>query len=33
MAWNTNLLATGSRDKTILQRDLRTNRDYIFRMQ
>jgi hypothetical protein len=33
MAWNSNLLATGSRDKSILLRDLRTSRDFAVRMQ
>lgn len=33
MAWNSTLLATGSRDKTILQRDLRVGRDYVFKLQ
>lgn len=29
MAWSKKLLSTGSRDKTILQRDLRTNKNYV----
>lgn len=29
MTWNTNILATGSRDKNILLRDSRTPKDYI----
>jgi cell division cycle 20-like protein 1 (cofactor of APC complex) len=32
MAWNSNILATGSRDKTILQRDIRARKDYIIKM-
>jgi cell division cycle 20-like protein 1 (cofactor of APC complex) len=32
MAWNSNLLATGSRDKSILQRDMRTPGDFSIRM-
>lgn len=33
MAWNSVLLATGSRDKTVLLRDPRTCRDFTSRMQ
>jgi hypothetical protein len=32
MCWNSNILATGSRDKSILQRDMRVDRDYVIRM-
>ncbi len=32
MAWNSNILATGSRDKTILQRDMRSSKNYTCRM-
>jgi cell division cycle 20-like protein 1 (cofactor of APC complex) len=33
MAWNSNVLATGSRDKSILQRDLRIARDFVIQMK
>ncbi len=33
MAWNSTLLATGSRDKSILLRDLRIGRDFTVKMQ
>jgi cell division cycle 20-like protein 1 (cofactor of APC complex) len=32
MSWNSNILATGSRDKTILQRDMRDSHDYTIKM-
>lgn len=32
MSWNTTCLATGSRDKTILQRDLRMSGNYCIKM-
>ena len=33
MAWNHKYLATGSRDKSILQRDLRMSLNYCTKMQ
>ena len=32
MAWNSNILSTGSRDKTILQRDIRTNTPFVSKL-
>lgn len=32
MSWNSNLLSTGSRDKTILQRDIRTNAPFVSKL-
>lgn len=32
MAWSNNFLATGSRDKSILQRDLRSQRKYVHKL-
>ena len=32
MNWNSKILATGSRDKSILQRDIRVPADYVLRM-
>lgn len=32
MAWNSSILSTGSRDKTILHRDIRSNSPYISRL-
>jgi cell division cycle 20-like protein 1 (cofactor of APC complex) len=32
MSWSTNLLSTGSRDKTILQRDIRTNTQFVTKL-
>jgi hypothetical protein len=33
MTWNSNVLATGSRDKNILLRDSRVSRDYIKKLE
>lgn len=32
IAWNSNILSTGSRDKTILHRDLRVNTSFISKL-